>query len=68
LQDAGLKTSGEGLQFSLRDQSFNGRQNGDGRGNASQLVATDDSLPAIEPMANGYTRYVGRIGGIDIRV
>jgi hypothetical protein len=68
LQDAGLKTGGDGLQFSLRDQSFNGRQNGDGRGTASQLIATDDSLPAIDPVANGYTRYVGRIGGIDIRV
>ena len=68
LQDAGLKTGGDGLQFSLRDQSFNGGQNGDNRSNASQVVATDDTLPTIDAAAGGYTRYAGRIGGIDIRV
>jgi len=68
LQDAGLKTGGDGLQFSLRDQSFNGRQNGDDRSNASHVVAMDDTLPAIDAATSGYTRYAGRIGGVDIRV
>jgi chemotaxis protein MotD len=68
LQDAGLKTAGDGLQFSLRDQSFNGGQNGDNRSNASQAVAIDDTLPAVDVGTSGYTRYIGRIGGVDIRV
>ena len=68
LQDAGLKTAGDGLQFSLRDQSFNGRQNGDNRPNASQVVAMDDTLPAVDAATSGYTRFAGRIGGVDIRV
>ena len=68
LQDAGLKTAGDGLQFSLRDQSFNGSQNGGARSNASQVVAIDDTLPAVDVAASGYTRYSGRIGGVDIRV
>ena len=68
LQDAGLKTGGEGLQFSLRDQSFNGGQNGDSRSSAAQAVAIDDTLPAVDVGTSSYTRYIGRIGGVDIRV
>ena len=68
LQDAGLKTSGDGLQFSLRDQSFAGQQNGNGQANASPVATPDDSLPALDIAASGYTRYTGRIGGVDIRV
>jgi flagellar hook-length control protein FliK len=68
LQDAGLKTAGDGLQFSLRDQSFAGQQNGGGQHNTSQIVAQDDALPALDLAASGYTRYSGRIGGVDIRV
>ena len=68
MQDAGRKTGGDGLQFSLRDQSFTGGQNGDARSNASQIVAMDDTLPAVDVAASGYTRYSGRIGGVDIRV
>jgi len=68
LQDAGLKTAGDGLQFSLRDQSFTGQQQGrDGQPNATQVVAQDDTLPIIDAAA-GYTRYAGRLGGVDIRV
>jgi len=68
LQDAGLKTAGDGLQFSLRDQSFNGQQNTGGRTNVSHVVAVDDTLPVVEGVARSYTGYAGRIGGIDIRV
>lgn len=68
LQDAGLKTSGDGLQFSLRDQSFAGQQNRGGPANAAPVVTPDDSLPTLDIAASGYTRYTGRIGGVDIRV
>ena len=69
LQDAGLKTAGDGLQFSLRDQSFSGQQQSStGQQNTSHVVAQDDTLPAVDIAAAGYTRYAGRIGGVDIRV
>jgi len=68
LQDAGLKTAGDGLQFSLRDQSFAGQQQSGGGRNASHVVAVDDIVAAAEPAAANYTRYAGRIGGVDIRV
>jgi flagellar hook-length control protein FliK len=68
LQDAGLKTAGDGLQFSLRDQSFSGQQNGGGRRNAAQIVAQDDTLPIVDVAASRYARFAGRIGGVDIRV
>src|SRR5262249_12980508 len=50
LQDAGLKTSDSGLQFSLRDQGF-GAQNqdtGNGRADAARLVAPDPDMPTID--------------------
>ena len=68
LQDAGLKTSSDGLQFSLRDQSFAGQQNGRGQANTAPDATANDSLPALDIAANGYTRYTGRVGGVDIRV
>ncbi len=68
LQDAGLKTSGDGLQFSLRDQSFAGGQNGGGRATALPVVSLDEALPTLDLTASSYTRYIGRIGGVDIRV
>ena len=48
LEQAGLKTADNGLQFTLRDQSFTG-QNGGGNGaqpRAAQLVIPDPDLPA----------------------
>ena len=63
-----LKTAGDGLQFSLRDQSFAGQQNRGGPANAAPVVTPDDSLPTLDIAASGYTRYTGRIGGVDIRV
>lgn len=70
LQDAGLKTSDNGLQFSLRDQSLS-RQHDNGSNNGARtarIVAPDDTLPLIDASAQSYGRLAGRGGGLDIRV
>lgn len=66
LQDAGLKTANNGLQFSLRDQSMNDQQAGTSPG-AAVLVANDESLPSIDVIPQRY-RLAGQGGGLDIRV
>ena len=66
LQDAGLKTANNGLQFSLRDQSMNEQQAGPAAG-AAVLVANDESLPSIDVIPQRY-RLAGQGGGLDIRV
>jgi len=66
LQDAGLKTANNGLQFSLRDQSMNEQQAGPSPG-AAVLVASDESLPPIDVIPQPY-RVAGQGGGLDIRV
>jgi flagellar hook-length control protein FliK len=65
LQDAGLKTSNDGLQFSLRDQG--GHSQPDSRPGASTLIAQDNSNATSE-LPRAYTSYTGRVGGIDIHV
>jgi flagellar hook-length control protein FliK len=72
LNDAGLKTSSNGLQFSLRDQSASGQQNwqnnDQSNGNAQRLVVSEDtSLPA-SLAGQSYGRLPSASGGIDIRV
>ena len=49
LEQAGLKTADNGLQFSLRDQSFAGQNNGGGAqpNPAQQLVIPDPDLPPV---------------------
>jgi flagellar hook-length control protein FliK len=67
LQDAGLKTSDNGMQFSLRDQAFAERHDrGDSHG--TRTLIADPELPATEgaPTAYGLTLRGG--SGIDIRV
>jgi chemotaxis protein MotD len=66
LQDAGLKTSNDGLQFSLRDQSGNGQP--DGRPAAPNLLVQDNSNPTPDLLPRGYMGYAARAGGIDIHV
>ncbi len=67
LTQAGLTTADNGLQFSLRDQSFNGQnQNGGAQPSAAQLVIPDADLPSHEA-TQAYSRLNLR-GGIDIRV
>jgi len=75
LNQAGLKTADNGLQFSLRDQtltgqnqSFTGQNNGSGSqtGNAAQLVIPDANLTP-----SAATQIYARAGlgsGIDIRI
>jgi flagellar hook-length control protein FliK len=69
LDDAGLKTGSNGLQFSLRDQSSSGRNSsGDTSGNAQRLVISDkDTIPAAVA-GRSYGRMLGSSGGVDIRV
>jgi len=69
LEQAGLKTTENGLQFSLRDQSFAGQNNGGGNaqpGPAQQLVIPDANLPPVDT-TQIYSRF-GVGGGIDITV
>jgi flagellar hook-length control protein FliK len=66
-QEAGLKTADNGLQFTLRDQSFAGQNNGAGTPSATaQLVLPE---PDLAPIAA--TQIYARAGlgsGVDIRV
>ncbi|MEA2950999.1 MAG: flagellar hook-length control protein FliK, partial [Alphaproteobacteria bacterium] len=57
LQQAGLKTSDNSLQFSLRDQAFSGRDQGDQTMPAmARLVVPDDQLAPLETMQRNYGR------------
>jgi flagellar hook-length control protein FliK len=67
LQQAGLKTSDNGLQFALRDHGFAGRDDASATPNAAQLVVPDADLGPAEALHSGYGRVL-RAGGIDIRV
>ncbi len=66
LQDAGLKTSDQGMQFSLRDQSFADQT--DSLPPAASLVLPQDDIVPLEAMRQGYGSLIGLGGGIDIRV
>jgi flagellar hook-length control protein FliK len=68
LQDAGLKTSDNGLQFSLRDQGFAGRDGSEQRQGSARLVVPDPDLAPVETRATAYGRLFGSNGGVDIRV
>ncbi len=73
LQQAGLKTADNGLQFTLRDQSFAGQNgggssngNGNGQPNTARLVIPDAQAAPVDT-AQIYSRlYLG--SGLDIRV
>lgn len=67
LQDAGLKTSDNGLQFSLRDQMAS-QQDHQGDGEQARLVIDDEAMPVADLTAQSYRRLSGRAGGLDIRV
>jgi flagellar hook-length control protein FliK len=74
LQQSGLKTADNGLQFSLRDQggfnAFTGQnpypQNGS-PSNTTRVIAPDRDLPPVDGL-KGYGRLSGAGTGIDIRV
>jgi flagellar hook-length control protein FliK len=68
LEQAGLKTADNGLQFTLRDQSFTGQNNGSSYqpSGAAQLVIPDADLAPIAA-TQIYTR-AGLGSGVDISV
>jgi len=67
LQQAGLKTADNGLQFALRDQGFAGRKDNGMPANTARLIVPDlDFAPA--EIAQEYGRALWLGGGIDIRV
>ncbi|MGA8903001.1 flagellar hook-length control protein FliK [Bradyrhizobium sp.] len=68
LNDAGLKTGSGGLQFSLRDQSSSGQNNGNNNPNAQRLIITDEDAVAASVAGRSYGRSTGSSSGIDIRV
>jgi flagellar hook-length control protein FliK len=70
LQQAGLKTGDNGLQFSLRDQNPGGQNqnsNNGGSPNTTRLVIPDDDSAPIAAV-RGYGRLLSPSGGVDIRV
>ncbi|MDQ8728143.1 flagellar hook-length control protein FliK [Bradyrhizobium sp. LHD-71] len=70
LQDAGLKTSDNGLQFSLRDQQQQSGRNDDhgSQRHAHRLIVTDEETIPAETAGRSYGQMTGPRGGIDIRV
>ena len=69
LDNAGLSTGSGGLQFSLRDQSSQGRNDGNQfNPNAHRLIVSEeDSVPATVA-GRSYGRMPGSSGGVDIRI
>jgi len=68
LDDAGLQTGNGGLQFSLRDQSSSGQDDGSGSGrNAHRLIVEEDTIPAAVA-GRTYGRMLGSSSGVDIKV
>jgi flagellar hook-length control protein FliK len=71
LSDAGLKTSSNGLQFSLRDQSASGQQNwqdNNQSSNAQRLVVSEDTNVSASLAGQSYGRTPSASGGVDITV
>jgi flagellar hook-length control protein FliK len=69
LDDAGFKTGNGGLQFSLRDQSSSGQNNGNETGrNAQRLAISDEDTVPPAVAGRTYGRMLGSSSGVDIRV
>jgi flagellar hook-length control protein FliK len=69
LDDAGFKTGNSGLQFSLRDHSSSGQNNGNQSGaNAQRLVINEDETVPVAVAGRSYGRVLNSNGGVDIRV
>jgi chemotaxis protein MotD len=68
LQQAGLRTADNGLQFALRDQSFAGRDHSLPASGPARVIVPAPELPAIDMAQAGYGRVLRPGGGIDIRV
>jgi flagellar hook-length control protein FliK len=70
LNDAGLKTGGGGLQFSLRDQSSSGQNNGNQQmpANTQRLIVSDENTMPAAVAGQSYGRMLNLSSGVDIRV
>jgi len=69
LQSAGLKTDDGTLQFSLRDQSFAGRDPGFARiAPPAQLIVPDADGAPLDAALRRYGQLMGLGSGVDIRV
>jgi len=69
LDNAGLSTGNDGLQFSLRDQSSSGQNDrGQSNPNAQRLIVSEDETVPTAIVSRGYSRMLGASGGVDIRV
>ncbi len=67
LQQAGLKTGDNSLEFSLRGHAF-GRDDQPAPQQGTRMELSDDNDAPLEAMRQGYGRHLGLGGGIDIRV
>jgi flagellar hook-length control protein FliK len=67
LQDAGLRTANNGLQFSLRDHGFGRNDQPIPVNDSARLVVSDESLNT-ETMPPVYRTFAGSRAGLDIRV
>src|SRR5689334_1439583 len=68
LQSAGLTTDDGALQFSLRDQSFAGRDQWAPATIAAPATAADSDVAPVDTAVRRYGAPLGLGGGIDIRV
>jgi flagellar hook-length control protein FliK len=68
LQDAGFKTADNGMQFTLRDHSFAGRDQGLPTVAAARVIVPAPELVVSDTLPAGYGRLLRPGGGIDIRV
>ena len=66
LQQAGLKTSGHALDFSLRQHSF--AEHDTPAQTGTHIIVPDDDPAPLEALRQGYGRLLGLGGGLDIRV
>ncbi len=66
LQQAGLKTSDNALEFSLRDQAP--QRDDDNQKNATRLVVPDEGATSLDTIQHNYGRLLGLGSGLDIRV
>jgi flagellar hook-length control protein FliK len=75
LESTGLKANSNGLEFSLRNQSFNGQGGGQRGGQSNgttasvaRIMVPDADVPAGQTATRGYARLLGVGSGVDIRV
>lgn len=66
LQQAGLKTADNALEFSLRQQGFSRDERP--AQNTAHVIIPDDNPAPLEALRQGYGRLLGLGGGLDIRV